>query len=68
MARFRDRMDRDHPGWDTAAITGRINLYYFTGTIQDGLLFIPRDGDAVFWVKKSSSGQDRNRRFWISGR
>lgn len=53
MARFRDRMDRDNPGWETAAITGRINLYYFTGTIQDGLLYIPRDGDAVFWVKKS---------------
>jgi Xaa-Pro aminopeptidase len=53
MARFRDRMDHDNPGWDTAAITGRINLYYFTGTIQDGLLYIPRDGDAIFWVKKS---------------
>lgn len=53
MARFRDRMDRDSPGWEVAAVTGRINLYYFTGTIQDGLLYIPRDGDAVFWVRRS---------------
>ena len=53
MARFRDRMDRDCSDWDTAAITGRINLYYFTGTMQDGLLYIPRNGDAVFWVRKS---------------
>ena len=53
MARFRDRMDRDSPDWEVAAVTGRINLYYFTGTIQDGLLYIPRDGDAVFWVRRS---------------
>ncbi|HVP96483.1 Xaa-Pro peptidase family protein [Methanoregula sp.] len=53
MARFRDRMDRDHPDWESAGITGKINLYYFTGTIQDGLLFIPRDGEAVFWVRRS---------------
>jgi Xaa-Pro aminopeptidase len=53
MARFRDRMDRDHPDWEVAGITGKINLYYFTGTIQDGLLTIPRDRDAVFWVRRS---------------
>ena len=53
MTRFRERMDRDHPDWESAGITGKINLYYFTGTIQDGLLFIPRNGDAVFWVRRS---------------
>jgi len=53
MARFRDRMDRDHPDWEVAGITGKINLYYFTGTIQDGLLTIPRNRDAVFWVRKN---------------
>jgi len=53
LARFRAEMDHRSPGWSLAAITERINLYYFTGTIQDGLLLIPRDGDAVFWVRKS---------------
>ena len=53
MARFRERMDRDHPDWEVAAISEKINLYYFTGTIQDGLLLILRNGDAVFWVRKS---------------
>jgi Xaa-Pro aminopeptidase len=53
MARFRDRMDRDCPDWEVAGITGKVNLYYFTGTIQDGLLTIPRNRDAVFWVRKS---------------
>jgi len=53
LNRFRDRMDRDRPDWEAAAITSPINLYYFTGTIQDGLLLVPRNGDAVFWVRKS---------------
>jgi Xaa-Pro aminopeptidase len=53
MARLRDRMDRTCPDWEVAAITEKINLYYFTGTIQDGLLLVPRNGDATFWVRKS---------------
>ncbi len=53
LARFRDRMDRSCPDWEVAAISEKINLYYFTGTIQDGLLLVPRQGDAVFWVRKS---------------
>jgi Xaa-Pro aminopeptidase len=46
-------MDIDNPGWGMAAIFGRINLYYFTGTIQDGVLLIPGEGDPVFWVRRS---------------
>ncbi|MFZ1897147.1 M24 family metallopeptidase [Methanoregula sp.] len=53
LARFRAEMDRRCPGWSVAAISEKVNLYYFTGTIQDGLLLVPRDGDAVFWVRKS---------------
>ncbi len=53
LARFRAEMDRRCSGWSVAAISEKVNLYYFTGTIQDGLLFVPRDGDAVFWVRKS---------------
>ena len=52
MARFRTDGPRS-PDWEAAGITGKVNLYYFTGTIQDGLLTIPRDRDAVFWVRKS---------------
>jgi len=50
---FRARMERMSPDWEMAAIFGRINLYYFTGTIQDGVLLIPNDGDPVFWVRRS---------------
>ena len=53
MQRFRDRMNADHPGWEMVAIFGKINLYYFTGTIQDGVLLIPQGEDAVFWVRRS---------------
>ena len=53
MDRFRARMDRARPGWKMAAITGKIPLYYFTGTMQDALLLIPQGEDAVFWVRQS---------------
>ena len=36
-----------------AVIFGNINLYYLTGTMQDSMLFIPRDDEAVLWVRKS---------------
>lgn len=53
LDRFRARMDADNPGWEIAAFFGRINQYYFTGTIQDGVVLIPRDGEPVFWVRRS---------------
>ncbi len=53
MKCFRARMDKTRSGWEMAAITGKVPLYYFTGTMQDGLLLIPQDGDAVFWVRQS---------------
>ena len=53
MNRFRERMDATEPGWEMAGITAKVPLYYFTGTMQDGLLIIPRNGDATFWVRMS---------------
>ena len=53
LKRFRERMDKHQPGWEMAGITAKVPLYYFTGTMQDGLLLIPRDGDATFWVRMS---------------
>jgi Xaa-Pro aminopeptidase len=53
MSRFRARMDKTHPDWKIAAITGKVPLYYLTGTMQDGLLLIPHGNDAVFWVRQS---------------
>ncbi|HOC56149.1 MAG TPA: Xaa-Pro peptidase family protein [Verrucomicrobiota bacterium] len=53
MQRFRARMDSAQPDWELAAFLGKVNQYYFTGTTQDGLLLVHRDGEAVFWVRRS---------------
>lgn len=53
LQRFRARMDTTCPDWELTAIVGMIPLYYFTGTMQDGLLLIPRESDPVFWVRQS---------------
>jgi Xaa-Pro dipeptidase len=53
LERFRAAMDSASPEWEIAAVFSKINLYYFTGTMQEGLLLIPRDGEAVFWVRRS---------------
>jgi Xaa-Pro aminopeptidase len=53
MRRFCNLMDRENPDWETAVIFGKINQYYFTGTMQDGMLLIPRGRDPVFFVRRS---------------
>ena len=53
MRRFRGCMDAENPNWELAAIFGRVNQYYFTGTMQDGVLLVSRDGPAVFCVRRS---------------
>lgn len=53
MKRFRMQMDISNPDWEITAIFSKINQYYFTGTMQDGMLIIPRDGEPTFWVRRS---------------
>lgn len=53
MRGFRAIMDSKEPGWELALIIGKINQFYFTGTMQEGLLFIPHAGEAVFYVRRS---------------
>jgi Xaa-Pro aminopeptidase len=52
LGRFRAAMDRHNPGWDTAVLVSRINQYYLTGTMQDGLLMI-RPDNAWYFVRRS---------------
>ncbi len=40
-------------GFDTALIVGRINQYYLTATMQDGVLALRADGSHRFFVRKS---------------
>lgn len=53
LERFRYNMDCAHENWEICAVTGAVSLFYFTGTVCDGVLFIRRGGDATLWVKRS---------------
>ncbi|HOI70661.1 MAG TPA: Xaa-Pro peptidase family protein [Methanobacterium sp.] len=53
MERFKEVMNASNPEWEMTVIFSKINLFYFTGTMQDGMLIIPRDGEAEFWVRNS---------------
>ncbi len=53
LHRFRRLMDDVDPDWELAVILSKINLYYFSGTMQDGMLLIPRDDEACLWVRRS---------------
>ena len=39
--------------WDFVFITDKINQYYYTGTIQDGLFALKNDGSYYYFVRKS---------------
>ncbi|OGS37795.1 MAG: hypothetical protein A2293_16335 [Elusimicrobia bacterium RIFOXYB2_FULL_49_7] len=38
---------------DGIFITDVVNILYYTGTVQNGVLFIPRNGEPVFFVRRS---------------
>ncbi len=50
---FRAIMDAQNPAWEMAVLFSKINLYYLTGTMQEGMLLIPREGEAILWVRRS---------------
>lgn len=41
------------PDWDTALIISRVNQFYFTGTMQDGILVIQKDGTTRYFARRS---------------
>jgi Xaa-Pro aminopeptidase len=53
MRCFRKQMDISNPDWEMVVVFSKINLYYFTGTMQDGMLIIPKNEEATFWVRRS---------------
>lgn len=59
-AEFQQRIDRLFAAlaqrgtpYDTAIIYNRVNQYYLTGTMQDGLLVLRKSGDVIYFVRKS---------------
>jgi Xaa-Pro dipeptidase len=46
------RSQVDKQGWNAALIVQDVDLFYFSGTMQNAVLFVPHDGDAILMVKK----------------
>jgi Xaa-Pro aminopeptidase len=40
-------------GLDGALVPDGMDMFYFTGTLQNGMVFIPAEGEAVFLVRRS---------------
>ncbi|MCL2663051.1 MAG: Xaa-Pro peptidase family protein [Oscillospiraceae bacterium] len=53
IARFRIAMDKAYEQWELCAVVGGVNVFYLTGTVCDGVLFVKREGDATLWVRRS---------------
>ncbi|MCL2775238.1 MAG: aminopeptidase P family N-terminal domain-containing protein [Oscillospiraceae bacterium] len=41
-------INKQDNNWDFAFITDKINQYYFTGTMQDGVFVLRNDGEFIF--------------------
>ena len=46
-------MNSRFPRWNSAVFMESVNKYYFTATIQDGVLLIQRDGSLIYGVRRS---------------
>jgi Xaa-Pro aminopeptidase len=46
------RGEMDKKGWDATLIVQDVDLLYFSGTMQNALLFVPLNGEEILMVKK----------------
>jgi len=53
IATLFEHLKKAGTAFDTAIIISKINQYYFTGTMQDGILILRKEGTAVYFVRKS---------------
>ena len=53
LNRFKKNLLDIDPDWEACFIFGKLNMYYFTGTMQNGALYIPREKEPVLYVRKS---------------
>jgi Xaa-Pro dipeptidase len=53
LARFYQAMNVANPEWNTAIILSKVNQYYLTGTMQDGMLLLKKDDGARYFVRRS---------------
>ncbi len=51
LARLQERLKAE--GMAGCLVTQNVGIYYFTGTMQAGYLFLPAEGEATFYVRRS---------------
>lgn len=50
--RYRDLLHKYLPKADGAFIFSRLNIFYFTGTFANGVLWLPKDGDPILFCRR----------------
>ena len=50
---FRSNMNNFNQDWTIAVFFHRLDTFYFTGTQQNGVYIVPRDGNSLFFVKRN---------------
>lgn len=53
IQRLVEKLNQPEHSFDTALIMSKVNQYYFTGTMQNGVLIIKKDGTVGYFVRKS---------------
>lgn len=62
LAALRAALSQDDPAWSLALVRHKVNLYYLTGTMQEGVLTITPD-EAILWVRRSLERAGRESAF-----
>lgn len=52
LTALRARLTAADPGWRLALVNNKVNMYYLTGTMQEGVLSITPE-EAILWVRRS---------------
>lgn len=52
LSLLRNRLKEHCPDWQVAVVTQKVSLYYLTGTMASGSLWIERDGRATFFIRR----------------
>ncbi|MGA1861909.1 Xaa-Pro peptidase family protein [Deferribacter thermophilus] len=50
---FKETMNKFAPEWELAVFFDKINIFYLTGTMQNGTLFIQRDDKPYFFIRRN---------------
>ena len=65
LKNIKTRICEKHPQLSGFFIFSRINIYYFTGTPANGVLYVPMNGEPLLFVRKGFEKRSRNARLNI---